>query len=71
MGCPVMSLESALKQFADAYFIITNAAHSDAIQKQLQDYGVDEQRVTEYNLSTFPMDCTNMIMRLKRFCHGS
>ena len=71
MGCPVMSLESALKQFPDAYFIITNAAHSDAIQKQLQDYGVDEQRITEYNLSTFPMDCTNMIMRLKRFCHGN
>lgn len=71
MGCPVMSLESAVKQFPDAYFIITNAVHTDAIQKQLQDYGVNKQRVAEYNLSTFPMDCTNMIMRLRRFCHAS
>lgn len=63
MGCPVISPEDAVKQFPDAYFIITNAVHSDAIKKQLYDSEIHKQQITMYDLSTFPMDCTNMIMR--------
>ena len=66
MGCPVISPELAIKQFPDAYFIITNAAHSNAIRKQLYDYGIIQQQITVYDQSTFPMNCTNMIMRLKQ-----
>lgn len=66
MGCPVISPEVAVKHFPDAYFIITNVSHSDAIRKQLCDYGVSPQQITVYDQSTFPMNCTNMIMRLKQ-----
>lgn len=64
MGRMVILPEDAAKQYPDAYFIITNAAHSDDIQRQLYEYGIDKKQITIYNLSTFPMDCTNMIMRL-------
>ena len=64
MGLTVISPENATKQYPDALFIITNAAHSDDIQRQLCGYGIDKKQITTYSLSTSPMDCTNMIMRL-------
>lgn len=60
MGCPVISPETALKQFPDAFFIIANATHSDAIQKQLYYYGIKKYQITVYDLSTSPMYCTNI-----------
>lgn len=71
MGRMVISPESAVKQYPEAYFIITNAFHSDDIQRQLRDYGIDKKQITIYSLSTFPMDCTNMIMRLSDMVRSS
>lgn len=64
LGCTILSPEDAVKQYPDAYFLITNVTHSNDIRMQLCNYGIDEKQITVYNLSTFPMDCTNMIMHL-------
>lgn len=63
MGCPVMSPEDVIGQFPDAYFIVSNAGHSNEIREQLLGYGISEQQIAIYGLSTFPLDCTNMAMR--------
>lgn len=64
MGRHVMSPKDAVECFSDAYYIIANAEYLDEIQEQLLGYGVSRQQIGTYCLSTFPLDCTNMIMRL-------
>ena len=64
MGCPVVSPKDVVGQFSDAYFIIANAGHSNEIREQLLGYGISDQQITIYSLSTYPLDCTNMAMRL-------
>ena len=64
MGCTILPPQDAVKQYPDAYFIITNAVYIDDIRIQLYSYGIDKKQIIPYSLSTFPMDCTNMAMRL-------
>ena len=63
MGCQVMPPKEAAERFAEAFFIIANGAHGDEIQGQLQCLGISENQISRYRLSTYPMECTNVIMR--------
>lgn len=63
MGSMIISPEDAVKCFPDAFYLITNAAHSNEIQKQLWALGVSKNQIMTYSLTTSPMDCTNMVMR--------
>lgn len=57
MGCKILSPEEAVKRFPNAYFLITNAAHTSEIKEQLYSYGVSRQQVAIYEQSTFPLHC--------------
>lgn len=63
MGCPVISPKEAAERFAEGYFIIANAGHQDEMQRQLYNLGIYKRQITKYNLSSHPLECTNMIMR--------
>lgn len=60
MGRTILSPEDALERFPDAFYLITNAGHSNEIQKQLLESGVSQDRIMTYSLTTSPMECTNM-----------
>lgn len=64
LGCMVGSPKEMTAQYPDAFYIITAGGYSEEIAKQLSGYGVPKDRMTVYRLTTFPMDCTNMVMRL-------
>lgn len=64
LGCMVSSPKEMTAQYPDAFYIITAGGYSEEIVKQLSGYGVPKDRMTVYRLTTFPMDCTNMVMRL-------
>ncbi|MCI8466436.1 MAG: glycosyltransferase [Lachnospiraceae bacterium] len=63
MGYEVISPEDAVMFYPDAYFLITVMGHSKEIERQLQTFGVDRKRIGVYGFTTFPMDCTNIVMR--------
>lgn len=61
--CPVEPLETVLEKFPDAYFIIAAKKHVSEIRKQLSAQGIQASQMAAYGLTTFPLDCTNLIMR--------
>ena len=63
MGSMIISPKGAVERFPDAFYLITNAGHSNEIQKQLLALGVGRDQIMTYSLTTSPMDCTNMVMR--------
>ena len=63
MGSMIISPKDAAERFPDAFYLITNAGHSNEIQKQLLALGVGRDQIMTYSLTTSPMDCTNMVMR--------
>lgn len=63
MGCTVISPKEAAERFSEAYFVIANAVHQDEMQRQLYHLGIYKRQITKYNLSSHPLECTNMIMR--------
>lgn len=67
LGSMVISPEDAVKRFPDAFYLIANAGHANEIQKQLWALGVSEDQIMTYDLTTSPMDCTNVVMRRKLF----
>ncbi len=67
LGSMVISPEDAVKRFPDAFYLITNAGHANEIQKQLWALGVSKDQIMTYDLTTSPMDCTNVVMRRKLF----
>lgn len=64
LGCMVESPEEIAAQFPDAYYIITAGGYSEDIMEQLSSYGILKDHMMVYRLTTFPMDCTNMVMRI-------
>lgn len=70
MGCMIGSPEEITAQYPDAYYIVTAGGHSEEIVKQLCSYGVSRDQTIVYRLTTFPMDCTNMVMRLSGKASG-
>lgn len=67
LGSMVISPEDAVKSFPDAFYLIANAGHANEIQKQLWALGVSKDQIMTYDLTTSPMDCTNVVMRRKLF----
>lgn len=70
MGCMVGSPEEITAQYPDAHYIVTAGGHSEEIVKQLCSYGISRDQTIVYRLTTFPMDCTNMVMRLSGKASG-
>lgn len=65
-NCQVLSPKEAARRYPDAFFLITNAAHAGEIGEQLRNLGVAEEQTMVYTCSTFPLDCTNRVMRGKQ-----
>ena len=63
MGCPVKPPDQAVKQFPEAYLVITNGAHQAEIKKQLLSLGIPEGRIAGYNLNRSALLCTNVALR--------
>lgn len=64
MGCPVKSPEEAVRQYPEAYIVLTvSGARQDDIRAQLLGLGVPAERITAYNLNTDPMFSTNVSLQ--------
>lgn len=65
-GCSIKSPEKLAKEYPDAYYLITNKAHSNEIQAQLLGYGIVKGQIGIYDQTTFPMACTNIFMGISQ-----
>ena len=62
--CSIESPEKLVKEYPDAYYLITNRKYSKEIHEQLLGYGIAEGNIETYDQTTFPIACTNIFMKI-------
>ncbi len=64
-GTEIMSVDTAVKRFPEAIYILTSSANEIDMSKQLEGAGIQGEQIISYPLMTDPLFCTNCMIREK------